>query len=54
MKKYDVVVYPDGYPKQVATIEAESHKEAESKAWRMFPEYHEIGVFENEKETAKS
>jgi hypothetical protein len=26
-------------------IEADSREEAERKAWQMFPEYHEIGVY---------
>lgn len=52
MKKYDVIAYPDedGYPKQYATVEAMNQEQAYDKAWRMFPEYHEVGVFEIESE----
>ena len=50
MKKYTVIAYPDedGYPRRCATIEAENHEQAKIKAWRMFPEYHQVGVFEQE------
>lgn len=47
MKKYTVLAYEeDGYPRQSATIEAENRTQAQRKAWEMFPEYHEVGVFE--------
>jgi hypothetical protein len=47
MAKYDVVAYPeDGLPRKSATIEAKNKEEAWDKAWRLFPEYHEIGVWE--------
>jgi len=48
MKKYTVVAYEDGdgLPRKGATIKAESLQQAQTEAWRMFPEYHEIGVFE--------
>ena len=48
LAKYHVIAYADedGYPRKEATIEARSKDEAWSKAWRMFPEYHEVGVFE--------
>lgn len=48
MKKYTVVAYgdEDGYPRQSTTIEAANQEEAQSKAWRLFPEHHEVGVFE--------
>lgn len=50
MKKYEVVAYPDeeGNKKQSAIIEAENHTQAQIKAWKMFPEWHEIGVYEAE------
>ena len=50
MKKYEVVAYPDedGNKRQETVIEAENHTQAKIKAWRMFPEYHEIGVYEVE------
>lgn len=48
MKKYTVIAYTDedGYPRQSATIEAENQEDAQSQAWKLFPEYHEVGVFE--------
>lgn len=48
MKKYNVIAYPDedGYPRRETIILANSQAEAQNKAWRLFPEYHEIGVFE--------
>lgn len=50
MKKYTVIAYPDedGYPRRSGTIEAENHEQAQSIARRLFPEYHEVGVFERE------
>ena len=50
MKQYHVIAYADedGYPRKEATIEARNKDEAQNKAWRMFPEYHEVGVFEKE------
>lgn len=54
MKKYRVIAYPDedGYPtqRQETTIEAENHEQAEKIAFRLFPEYHEVGAFELEGE----
>jgi hypothetical protein len=48
LAKYHVIAYADedGYPRREATIEARNKDEAWDKAWRMFPEYHEVGVFE--------
>lgn len=47
MAKYEVVAYPeDGLPRKSVTIEAKNKEEAWAKAWRLFPEYHEIGVWE--------
>ena len=50
MKKYNIVAYADedGNKRQEAFIEAEDYTQAQSKAWRLFPEHHEIGVFEME------
>lgn len=50
MKKYIVVAYPDdeGNKKRSAIIEAESRDQALLNAWRMFTEWHEIGVYEME------
>ena len=46
--KYNVIAYPDedGYPRQETTIIAANREQAQDKAWRMFPEYHEVAVFE--------
>lgn len=47
--KYTVVAYADpecGLKKRKVSIEADNHKDAEAKAWDMFPEYHEVGVYE--------
>lgn len=51
MKKWTIVAYAEAdgsyyLPRKEAEIYAETHAEAESKAWRMFPEYHEVGAFE--------
>lgn len=50
MKKYSVTAYPDedGNKRQDAIIEANNQDEAYRKAWRMFPEHHEVGVWEVE------
>ena len=50
MKKYEVVAYPDeeGNKRQEAIIEANNQDDAYRKAWRLFPEHHEIGVYEME------
>lgn len=50
MKKYRVIAYPDedGYPRRESIIEAENHEQAERMAFRLFPEYHEVGAFEME------
>ena len=45
--KYTVIAYAEGgLPRKEATITAHNKDEAWDKAWRMFPEYHEVGVFE--------
>jgi hypothetical protein len=45
--KYTVIAYAeDRLPRKEATITARDRDEAWSKAWRMLPEYHEVGVFE--------
>ena len=48
MKKYSVTAYADedGNKRQSAVIEAEDDAQAKIKAWRMFPEHHEVGVWE--------
>ena len=47
--KFDVRAYGDyemGLKTQDVVIIANSRDEAYDKAWSMFPEYHEIGVYE--------
>ena len=45
--KYTIVAYAEErLPRKEATITARNKDEAWAKAWRMFPEYHEVGVFE--------
>ena len=56
MKKYNIIAYAEcegNYylPRKEKTITARNHDEAERIAWREFPEYHEIGVWEEEGET---
>ena len=49
MKKYTIVAYADpeyGLKKQETVVMVENHDAAMNKAWRMFPEYHEVGVYE--------
>lgn len=49
-KEFSVVAYPDeegGLKKQTATVRAEDIYQAYDIAWQMFPEYHEIGVWED-------
>ena len=52
MKKWQIVAYAEcdeGYlPRKEAVVYAETHREAETKGFRMFPEYHEVGAFEIE------
>ena len=48
MKNFTVIAYPDenGYPKRETIIKAKDEQQAQRIAWRLFPEYHEVGVFE--------
>ena len=47
MKKYFIKAYgEEGLKTQTKTITANNEEEAWTKAWRLFPEYHEIGVWE--------
>ena len=50
MAKYTVIAYPDedGYPRKTAVIEAANKEGAWEKAFKLFPEYHEVGVWEEE------
>lgn len=54
MKKWIIVAYPEhdkGYLlRKEAVVYAETHREAESKGFRLFPEYHEVGAYEVEEE----
>ena len=52
MKKWQIVAYAEhdegSLPRKEAVIYAETHKKAVAKGFKMFPEYHEIGVYEME------
>jgi hypothetical protein len=52
LKVFTVVAYAEcdeGYlPRQETTIMAIDHSDAQRQAWRLFPEHHEVGVFEKE------
>ena len=52
MKRWTVVAYPEcdeGYlPRQEREIYAKDWDEAIDKAWRLFPEYREVGAYEIE------
>lgn len=52
-KVYDVIAYAEcdeAYlPRRTTTILAIDHEDAQRQAWRLFPEYHEVGVFLKEK-----
>ena len=56
MARYDVIAYPDeeGNKRQSTIIKAENYENALKMAWRMFPEHHEIGVYEIDEELAES
>ena len=49
-KKWTIVAYPErdeGYlPRKEEIVYAENHDEAMRIAWRVFPEYHEVGAYE--------
>lgn len=50
MSKWTIVAYPDeenySTGKKSKVIEAKDHDEAMKIAWSEFPEYHEVGAFE--------
>lgn len=48
MARYEIVAYPDeeGNTRQSTIIRAESYEKALDMAWRIFPEHHEVGVYE--------
>ena len=53
MAKYCIIAYPDedGYTRTETTVEARDKTEAWYKASRLFPEYHEIGIYEVKNDT---
>ena len=49
-KKYTVIAYGDyeyGLKRKAVTITAKDEEEVWVTAWKMFPEYKEIGVYED-------
>ena len=51
MPKFKIVAFSDaeyGMMKREKVIEASSREDAVRLGWREFPEYHEIGVYEEE------
>ena len=51
MKKFEIVAYPEcegNYylPRKEKTITARDREAAIDRAWREFPEYHEVNAFE--------
>lgn len=51
MKKYEIIAYADweyGLNKKTKVITAKDEEEAWIIAWKTFPEYHELGVWELE------
>ncbi|MBQ5929289.1 MAG: hypothetical protein IIX02_00685 [Clostridia bacterium] len=48
-KRFCIVAYAEeGLPRQEIEVIAAGKDDAWNKAWRFFPEYHEVGVFEME------
>ena len=52
MSKWTIVAYPNeedySARRKSKVIEAKDYDEAIDKAWREFPEYHEVGAYKNE------
>lgn len=52
MSEWTIVAYPDeedyGAGRKSKVIEAKDYDEAIDKAWEEYPEYHEVGAYENE------
>lgn len=52
MKRWTIVAYPEcdeGYlPRQEREVYAKDWDEAISKAWDLWPEYHQVGAYEVE------
>lgn len=52
LKVFHIIAYAEcdeGYlPRKETTVLAIDHKDAMRQAWRIFPEYHEVGAFEKE------
>lgn len=47
--KFTIIAYAeDGLPRKEVIITASRKVQAWQKAWKMFPEYHEVGVFKEE------
>lgn len=47
LKRYTIVAYAEeGLPRREKEIMAVDHASAMNRAWREFPEYHEVGAFE--------
>ena len=47
--RYTVIAYAEErLPRKEVEITAKTKDQAWSKAWKMFPEYHEVGVYEAE------
>lgn len=49
--KFTIIAYAEnGLPRKEVTITASGKVQAWQKAWKMFPEYHEVGVFKEKEE----
>lgn len=51
MRAFKIVAYSDsecGLKERRVCIKAENYEQAKRIAWTMFPEYHQIGVFEQD------
>ena len=51
MKKWTIVAYAEcegnySLPRKEVEVSANTHEEAMNKAWRLFPEYHQLGAYE--------
>ena len=48
LKRYTIIAYAEeGLPRQEKTVMAKDHDSAMAHAWRMFPQYHEVGAYED-------
>ncbi len=49
--KFTIIAYAEnGLPRKEVIITASGKVQAWQKAWKMFPEYHEVGVFKEKEE----